>query len=200
MLKPAVPFIIYIHGFNSSPASHKAQYLAAYLKAKGWTDNYLAPVIDYQPQRAIESLVKIIEKRQDEFNITLIGSSLGGYYATFLTEKLGINSVLINPAVAPYRMLANSLGMHENYHTGERYQITRAEVDQLQILETGGLICPERYQVFLQTGDETLDYREAAQKYALCRQKIEQGGSHGYDNFDTVVPEILAFSGIKKTS
>ncbi len=196
MLKQGRPLLIYLHGFNSSPASHKARYLEEYLASRGRVDHYLVPALDYRPAQAIESLEKIIKQRQNDCNITLIGSSLGGYYATFLTEKFGVSSVLINPAVAPYRMFAENLGRHENFYTGESYEITPNEVQQLREIETQGLRNPALYRVLLQTGDETLDYREAASKYEACSQDIQRGGSHGFDDFDTVVPEILAFAGL----
>lgn len=196
MLQTLPPFIIYIHGFKSSPASFKARYLTEFLDKHGLSANYFVPELSHSPAQAITLLQKELENRLANFNITLIGSSLGGYYATFLTERYGVNSVLINPAVAPYRMLADNLGIHHNYHTQRQFEITRHEVDQLERLEIDAIRQPEKYMVLLQTGDEALDYSEAAEKYAACNPVIEQGGSHGFDNFERVVPKILAFAGM----
>ncbi|MCB1661850.1 MAG: esterase [Pseudomonadales bacterium] len=196
MLPALAPYIIYIHGFNSSPASFKAAYLKNYLSQIGCAESYVAPALDYRPQLAIEQLCELIEQYLSKFNITLIGSSLGGYYATYLTEKYGVNSVLINPAVAPYRMMAQALGKQRNYHTQQRYDITQREVDQLRQIEQLELTDPNKYLVLLQTGDDTLDYREAAHKYANSKLIIRQGGSHGFDHFDQAVPDILHFAGL----
>lgn len=189
--------VIYIHGFKSSPLSFKAQYLVRVLASINRSDSLRVPALDYRPKEAIGLLVGLIEQYREDHKITLIGSSLGGYYATFLTEKYGIASVLINPAVAPYRMMAENLGWQQNFHTAERYELTQREVEQLRRLETEQLVYPELYRVYLQTGDETLDYREAAKKYRSCNPVIETGGSHGFDDFEKVVPEILQFAGIK---
>lgn len=200
MLPDLPPYLIYLHGFKSSPASYKAQYLKGLLERQGRADLFSAPLLDYRPRQAIEQLQQQVEQRLRKFNITLIGSSLGGYYATFLVEKYGVNAVLINPAVAPYRMMAENLGMHHNYHTRQPFEITRKEVDQLRQLEVTGPLRSGNYLVMLQTGDETLDYREAAAKYADCNPLISTGGSHGFDHFDSVVPDILAFAGIEFNS
>lgn len=196
------PYLIYLHGFNSSPASFKAQYLDRFLTQHGWQGNYSIPKLDYRPAKAIAQLEEMIKSRWLNYNITLIGSSLGGYYATYLTEHYGltegygINSVLINPAVSPYRMMADNLGTQVNYYTDEAYIITDREVEQLRQLEVSELADPHRYLVLLQTADETLDYREAASKYRQCNLTIQEGGSHGFDQFDRVVPDIMAFSGL----
>lgn len=208
------PYLVYLHGFNSSPASFKAQYLDDFLTRQGWQEYYSIPKLDYRPAKAIAQLREIIESRLTNYRITLIGSSLGGYYATYLTEHYGlmegngltercglteryeVNSVLINPAVSPYRMMAANLGRHANYYTDEEYMITQDEVEQLRQLEVRELSHPERYLVLLQTADETLDYRDAARKYQQCQLTIQEGGSHGFDQFDRVVPAIMAFSGL----
>lgn len=200
MLPGLPPYLIYLHGFKSSPASYKAQYLQGLLERHDWADHFSAPLLDYRPRRAMEQLQQQVEQRLRKFNITLIGSSLGGYYATFLVEKYGVSAVLINPAVAPYRMMAENLGMHQNYHTQQPFEITRNEVEQLRQLEVPGPLRTDNYLVMLQTGDETLDYREAAAKYADCSPLISSGGSHGFDHFDRVVPDILAFAGIEFNS
>ncbi|MCF7981060.1 MAG: esterase [Pseudomonadales bacterium] len=191
------PYLIYIHGFNSSPDSYKAEYLRRYLAQMGWQDNYLVPALDYRPIEAMIQLTQFVEQRLPNFNITLIGSSLGGYYATFLTERYGVNSVLINPAVAPYRMMQENMGVHHNYHTEMAYEITPLEVEQLRQLETFQLKQANKYLVLLQTGDNTLDYREAEIKYAAAKLVVQDGGSHGFENFDRVVPEILHFAGME---
>jgi len=191
-----LPLIIYLHGFNSSPSSFKARYLADYLARRGCEKQYLVPELDCCPAAALAQVRKIIETHQPNTDITLIGSSLGGYYATSLAEQYGLRAVLINPAIYPYRLLKHYLGVNHNYHTGAEYEMKPEYMQQLLDMEVKQLRYPPSYLVLLQTADETLDYRHAAEKYSNTQLVIEQGGSHGYDDFDKVVPRILQFAGL----
>lgn len=189
--------LIYLHGFNSSPASYKAQYLADYLTRRGAEKQYLVPALDYSPAEALRQVQQIIEAHQSNADITLIGSSLGGYYATSLVEQYGLRAVLINPAVYPYRLLKHYLGINQNYHNGAEHEMKPEYLQQLLDMEVKSLAQPQSYLVLLQTADETVDYRHAAEKYSQTQLVIEQGGSHGFDNFDQVVPQILDFAGLR---
>jgi len=191
-----LPLIIYLHGFNSSPFSFKARFLADYLAQRGCEKQYLVPELDYCPAAALAQAQQIIETHQANADITLIGSSLGGYYATSLAEQYGLRAVLINPAVYPYRLLKHYLGINRNYHTGAEYEMKPEYIQQLLDMEVQQLSEAQSYLVFLQTADETLDYRHAAEKYSNTQLMIEHGGSHGYDDFDKVVPRILQFAGL----
>lgn len=193
---PQPALLIYLHGFNSSPSSYKARFLADYLAQHGCEKQYLVPALDYCPAAALAQVQKIIETHQANADITLIGSSLGGYYATSLAEQYGLRAVLINPAVYPYRLLKHYLGMNQNYHTGAQYEMKPEYMQQLLDMEVQKLREPQSYLVLLQTADETLDYRHAVEKYSNTQLVIEQGGSHGYDDFDKVVPRILQFAGL----
>jgi predicted esterase YcpF (UPF0227 family) len=123
----------------------------------------------------------------------LIGSSLGGYYATYLANHYGLRAALINPAVRPYLLLRDYLGEQRNYHTGAVHEVTEAQMQELLDIEVKELAAPENFLVMLQTGDETLDYREAATKYAESRLKIHEGGDHSYQGFDDELPQLFAF-------
>ena len=190
------PKLIYLHGFNSSPASHKAQVLRNYFSARDQLQHYQVPELDPDPERAMRDLVHLLDTRVNKANITLLGSSLGGYYASFLAERFGVRVVLVNPAVNPASTLASCVGYNENYNTREKYEFTQEHLRQLAHYEIAGIAYSERYLVFLQTGDDTLDYREAADKYRHCDLHIEAGGSHGYSGFERIIPRILAFAGI----
>jgi len=194
------PLIIYLHGFNSSPSSFKARYLAEYMAQRGCEKQYLVPELDHCPAAALAQVQQIIETHQAKAEITLIGSSLGGYYATSLAEQNGLRAVLINPAVYPYRLLKHYLGVNRNYHTGVEYEMKPEYMQQLLDMEVQQLSQPQDYLVWLQTADETLDYRHAAEKYSDTQLVIEQGGSHGYDDFDVIVPRILQFAGLNVDS
>lgn len=191
------PLIIYLHGFNSSPLSFKARYLQSYLDKRGLADCYFVPALHHSPKRARAQAEALILAHQAEADITLIGSSLGGYYATSLAEQYGLRAVLINPAVYPYRLLTDYLGINHNYHTGASHEMKPEHIDELLAMEAPQLVEPQSYLVLLQTADETLDYREAATKYGDTQLVIEQGGSHAFDGFDQRVAQILEFAGFK---
>lgn len=188
--------LIYLHGFNSSPFSYKAQYLSEYCHNNGLADCICVPELAPEPAVALASVQKLIKRAAPDTDITLIGSSLGGYYATALAEQFKLRAVLINPAVYPYRLLKHYLGMNHNYHTGTKYEMKPEYMQQLLDMEVQQLSEPQSYLVLLQTADETLDYRHSAEKYAATQLVIEQGGSHGFDDFDQAVPQILDFAGL----
>jgi uncharacterized protein len=131
--------------------------------------------------------------------VALIGSSLGGFYATWLAEHHGLRAVLVNPAVRPWRLLGEYHGETANYHTGERYTLEPGWADELRHYEVDDLRAPEQLLVMLQTGDETLNWRDAWDYYADCHLYRTLGGSHGFDDFDAVIPLVLRFSGISLT-
>ncbi len=128
-------------------------------------------------------------------HITLIGSSLGGYYATFLAEKHGLKAVLINPAILPDRDLEQFLGPQRNLYTDEPYELTRKHLEEMSALRVARITRPDRYYLLVQTGDEVLDYREAVRYFTGARQKVIEGGDHGFQKFEQVIAEILAFAG-----
>jgi predicted esterase YcpF (UPF0227 family) len=183
--------LIYIHGFNSSPASSKAQVLKARLEAMGRGAEFVAPALPPGPTRAAALLDALAARHP---GAALVGSSLGGYYATYLAEKHGLRTVLLNPAVRPYELLAGHLGVQQNLHTGERYEFTMRHVDELRALEPAS-ITPERYLLIAATGDEVLDYRAAVARYRGCRQIVIDGGDHGFSSFADYVDTVLGFCG-----
>lgn len=189
----AAPAILYIHGFNSAPQSTKAQQLAAHLARHHPDTRCSAPALPNDPARAIALLEQaIVELGQP----LLLGSSLGGCYATYLAEKHRLRAVLVNPAVRPWRLFAGYLGPQVNHYTGEHWELTAAHVEALRALEVPAISRPEHFLVLLQTGDETLDWRDAADYYRDCSLLRQLGGSHGFDNFADVLPLIYRFAGL----
>jgi predicted esterase YcpF (UPF0227 family) len=185
--------LIYIHGFNSSPASLKARELVAACARQGLAERLRVPALHHDPRRAITQLEAEIAAAERP---VLVGSSLGGYYATHLAERHGLKALLINPAVRVQRYFARYLGPQHNYYSGESWELTAAHVAALAELEVPPPQDPARFVVWLQTGDETLDYRDAADYYRLCAVQIEEGGDHGYRGFAARIPELLAFAGL----
>jgi predicted esterase YcpF (UPF0227 family) len=187
--------IVYLHGFNSAPQSHKAQYMQRYMAERGLGDRFVCPKLPHRPDEAV-ALVEAEIARHPAGGATLVGSSLGGFYATHLAEKHGLRAVLLNPAVRPGRDLESYIGIQRNLYSGEEYELTREHVDAWRRLDVAA-VHPERYLLIVETGDEVLDYREAVAKYAGARQVIVQGGDHALKSFPEHLPLILEFAGLK---
>lgn len=189
--------LLYIHGFNSSELSHKAMVLRNALDAKGLVDCFLAPRLSWQPARAIDQLEHLIEAKLEQ-GITLVGSSLGGFYACYLAEKYRIKAILVNPAVKAPELLTHLIGPQHNPYTEEDYVLSLEHMAELEALVIKKPT-PEQYWLMLQEGDEVLDYRDALQAFPeVARLTHEQGGDHRFTNFERFSQEILEFSGILK--
>ena len=184
---------IYLHGFNSSPASFKARLLCEHLQALGRGDEFVAPLLPHRPAQAIATLERVLRGQVLE-RITLIGSSLGGHYATWIAERFGVRAVLVNPAIRPDRLLAGYLGPQTNLYTGEHYELTQAHLDELHALEVSRITRPERYLLIVALGDEILDSRIAMEKYRDAAQIVHPGGDHGFGEFARYLDQAVGFS------
>ena len=187
--------LVYLHGFNSSPASHKAQMMKAHMEGRGRGQFYACPALPDTPREAIRAIETAIAGR-DPRQVTFVGSSLGGFYATYIAEKLGCRAALINPAITPHIGLEAYLGTQKNLHTGAPYELTRAHLEGWRALLVDR-IDAERYLLLVETGDEVLDWREAVRKYEGARMVIRQGGDHSLRSFPEHISRILQFAGIK---
>lgn len=187
--------VIYLHGFNSSPASLKARQFSDYCQACGVDAQ--VPHLSHDPERALESIEDCIVA-SDSLPALLVGSSLGGYYATALAERYLLRAALINPAVAPFLHLGSEfLGPQRNLHTGVEYEFTTGHVAALRRMHVERIADPSRYLLLVQTGDEVLDYRHALEYYRGSRQQVQEGGSHAFENFASVLPALLQFAGLR---
>lgn len=154
---------------------------------------YRVPALHHRPARAIEQvLAECADVGAAE--LTLVGSSLGGFYATVVAERLGCRAALLNPAVHPQRHFERYLGPQENLYTGEAFVLTREHVDELRDLDVAAITRPERYWLFVETGDEVLDYRDAVACYAGALQEVVRGGDHTLASFPEHIPEIVAWA------
>ena len=187
--------ILYLHGFRSAPQSFKARLIAARLQALGRGAEYHCPQLPASPRAAIALASEIVAGFPVE-EVTLIGSSLGGYYATYLAEQLGCRTVLLNPAIKPTRELEKHVGVTTAYHSEEPFEFRREYIDELKGLEVAAITRPERYFLLAATGDEILDWREMAAHYPGARQLIIDGSDHGMSDFERYVDEVLNFCGI----
>ncbi len=188
--------ILYIHGLNSSPASHKASQLIRAMAQLGLEKQLRVPALHHHPRQAMAQLQALVSELG---NPVLVGSSLGGYYATYLAEQHGFKALLINPAVQPHSRFDGYLGPQKNYYSDETWDLTEDHVHALAELEVPPPRDPARYQVWLQAGDETLDYRDAERYYRGCALRLQAGGDHGFQGFAQRLPMLFAFAGINAT-
>ena len=195
-MNPDHSTLLYIHGLNSSAMSKKATQLAELMTHLGLAEQLRVPELHHHPRQAIAQLEAAIEELGGR--PLLVGSSLGGYYATHLAERHGLKAVLINPAVNPHQLFDGFLGTQTNLYTGETWELTHDHVAALAELEVPAPQDPQRIQVWLQTGDETLDYRRAQAFYQACALRIEAGGDHGFQGFAQKMPTLLSIAGFAR--
>ena len=187
--------ILYLHGFRSSPLSMKSRLLAAQMQALGRSEEWRCPQLPASPKLAIGlalSLVKDVPAEQ----LTIIGSSLGGYYATWLAEQLGCRAVLLNPAIVPLLDLEQHVGVTTAFHSDEPFEFKRDYIEELRAYAVPAITQPERYFLLAATGDEVLDYRDMVAHYAGARQTIIEGSDHGISGFAGYLAPVLQFCGI----
>ena len=190
--------LLYLHGFNSSPQSHKAQLVSQYMSDNDCLDQLICPQIPAVPEEARLFLERLVEETLQDHLLNFVGSSLGGYYATYLAEKYSGSAALINPSVKPYKTLRAYLGENKFYFDEGVWEFDETHIRQLEVMKVGDITEAERYLVLLQTGDETLDYREAESKYKDSHCIIEQGGNHAFVDLERFIPKIMQFCKILK--
>lgn len=184
--------ILYLHGFRSSPHSMKARQVQQRMQQLGRASEYHCPQLPASPKQAIE-LAQQLCRGCDPTQLTIIGSSLGGYYATWLAEQLGSRAVVINPAVKPPRNLAAYVGITTQYHSDEPFEFKAGYVHELRDYVVEKITRPERYFLIAATGDEVLDYREMVAHFPDAKQIVIQGSDHSISEFSDYVDRVLAF-------
>ncbi|NMG29180.1 YqiA/YcfP family alpha/beta fold hydrolase [Aromatoleum evansii] len=193
--------IIYLHGFRSAPASIKAQALQRHMAEKGLADEFWCEQLPHEPDAAIALIERRIARcraERPELPPTLVGSSLGGYYATHLAEKHGLRAALVNPAVVAPLSLEAYVGMQTNLYTGESFDFKHEYIAQLRAMDVATITRPQDFWLLVETGDEVLDYRDAVAKYAGARQTVLEGGDHGFSRWTDYLDEVIAFAGITR--
>lgn len=183
--------IIYLHGFNSAPASHKARVLQRHLQERGLGATYRCPALPPSGREAMALVERLLAAATEP--VCLIGSSLGGFYATCLAERHGARAVLLNPAIEPHVGLQAYLGPQQNLYSAERYNLTEKHLDEWRSLYQER-VTPGRYLLVVETGDELLDYRKAVQRYAGAAQLVIPGGDHSLRSFGDHLPRIVQFA------
>jgi len=188
--------ILYLHGFRSSPTSSKASQIGARLQAIGRGADYVCPQLPASPRQAIELALQLTQSSTPD-QLTIIGSSLGGYYATWLAERLGCRAVLLNPAVRAPRELEQYVGVTTQFHSDAPFEFKQEYIAEMEALAVGHITRPERYFLVAATGDELLDWREMVAQFPGARQKVIQGSDHGLSDFPDYLDEVLAFCGVE---
>ncbi len=184
--------LLYIHGFLSSPLSFKARQTQEWLATNHPEIDFYCPQLPPYPAQTQAILEALVEQLLPQ-PVYLMGSSLGGFWATWLAEKYNLRAVLINPAVSPQSFMPAYLEVDlKSYHTDDSYRLTAGHIDEIIAVD----VPPNRtanYWLLAQTADETLDYRQAVQKYAGCKQTVEEGGDHAFQGFERYLQDCIAF-------
>ncbi|MGS0681896.1 YqiA/YcfP family alpha/beta fold hydrolase [Shewanella sp. 125m-7] len=186
--------LLYIHGFNSSPLSEKGLVTARFIAQHHPTLQFNQPQLPCEPLEAMALLIDIVEKAKAAGeSLTYIGSSLGGYFASYLAETYGGRAVLINPAVKPFELFDEFIGTQYNPYTDETYQVVAEHKLDVARYNTPAILNPDRFYVLLQTGDEVLDYKQAVQKYHCCKLLIEPDGDHSFIGYEAQLASICEY-------
>jgi len=184
--------ILYLHGFRSSPRSFKARVVQKRLEELGRAHELICPQLPASPKEAMD-LALLLAERHAPHDLSIVGSSLGGFYATWLAERLDVPAVLINPAVNPLKNLEKHVGVTTAWHSDEPFEFKQEYIGELADLRVDGITRPERYFLLAATGDEVLDYRDMVAHYAGARQHVIQGSDHAISEFPEYVDEVLEF-------
>jgi predicted esterase YcpF (UPF0227 family) len=185
--------VLYLHGFRSSPQSTKARQVATVMATQFPHITWWCPQLPPSPKAAAALIAKGTANWPAD-RMAVIGSSLGGFYATWLAAQRGCKAALLNPAIDPARDLAKYIGEQSAWHDpGERFYFAPEFVDELRSLEVGPLPHPEHAWALIAKGDEVLDWREMTARYPGSQQVIMEGGDHAISDFDHYLPQLLEF-------
>lgn len=185
--------VIYLHGFRSSPLSFKARIIAQRMAALGRGADFVCPQLPPSPLEAVALVRNEIAPAAGD---TVVGSSLGGFYATWLAERLGCRAVLLNPAVRPARDLRGYDGPRTMYHSDEPFDFRAEHVEEMRSLEIPVISFPKRYFLIAAKGDELLDWREMVAHYPGAKHKVLERSDHGMSDFEQHLDEVLEFTGV----
>ena len=186
--------LLYLHGFRSSPQSAKAKKMAALVASEYPQVSWWCPQLPPSPRQAMQDIMDKLETWPRGNSMAVVGSSLGGFYATWVAEQMGCKAVLLNPAVEPSRDLAKYIGEQTSWHDPEETFFFQPEfVEELKALHAGPLKNPERYFAVIAKGDEVLDWHEMTARYKNAGIRLLEGGDHALSDFDDHLQAIMQF-------
>ena len=188
--------LLYLHGFRSSPQSAKARVTAAWVQQHRPDVTWWCPQLPPSPREAMQMLgERLIDWPAAQAGV--IGSSLGGFYATALAERLGCRAVLLNPAIEPARDLAQYIGETTAWHSDARFVFRAEYIDELRAIAPAALTRLERYCAIIAKGDEVLSWVEMSERYRGCRVELLEGGDHALSDFEAHLSQVMAFLGLR---
>ncbi len=188
----ATTHLLYLHGFRSSPQSTKAQLMAAWVAEQRPGVTWSCPALPASPRQAMLGIMQQVARWPRE-TMAVVGSSLGGFYATVIAEQLGCKAVLLNPGIEPARDLVPYVGEITAWHSDERFEFRAEYIDELRAMHPVAITNPQRYYAVIAKGDEVLSWREMTARYAGCRIELLEGGDHALSDFAQHLPGIAAF-------
>jgi predicted esterase YcpF (UPF0227 family) len=191
----AITHLLYLHGFRSSPQSTKAQKFAAWVAGHRPDLVWACPQLAASPARAMDDVETLIAT-WPKARMAVIGSSLGGFYASVVAERHGCRAVVLNPAIDPARDLAAAVGETTSWHSDEPFVFRPEYVAELRAMTPAVLTDPGRYLAVIAKGDEVLSWREMSGRYAGSPMRLLEGSDHALTDFDEQMPEVLAFLGL----
>ena len=188
--------LLYLHGFRSSPQSVKAHKMAKWMAQEFPHVHWWCPPLPASPRQAMAELLTGVAD-WSAGRMAVVGSSLGGFYASWLSQHLGCPAVLINPAVHPSRDLAKYIGEQTAWHDPtQSIFFDAAYVAQLQALEAQNPGDHPKTFALLAKGDEVLDWREMLARHQAGQVRLIEGSDHALSDFDLYKAEILEFLGL----
>lgn len=189
-----VKTILYFHGFASSSDSEKARIIKSHISKISKKIKIFTPDLSNNFKKANDQIKKLIDENEKDF--IFIGSSLGGYYANFFGNINNSKVILINPAIPPLKGFEEYLGENENYSTGEKFIVTNEDIKFLRTLVTKKFNNQKNTLVFLESGDEVLDYIDTVKYFVGSSIDITYGGSHSYESITNKLEKLVKFTEI----
>lgn len=185
--------LLYLHGFRSSPLSAKARQMAAHVAAHHPAVTFWCPQLPPSPKAAMALIAQGIAS-WPRAAMAVVGSSLGGFYASWVAQQAGCPSVMLNPAVDPARDLARYIGEQTTWQNpAERFYFLPEYITELEALDMRSRPPAGPELAIIAKGDEVLDWREMAGRYPKARQIVQEGGDHALGNFTDYLPQVVEF-------
>ena len=191
-----ITHLLYLHGFRSSPQSTKARQVAAWVAEHRPDIEWWCPQLPPSPREAMEMVFTRLQ-RWPTAQTAVIGSSLGGFYACVVAERLGCPAVLLNPAVDPATDLSRHIGETKAWHSDESFFFRAEFIDELRAMTPLTLTAPQRYFAVIAKGDEVLVWHAMTALCAGCKLKLLEGGDHALSDFSVHLPDVLDFLGLR---